>query len=50
VKERDLAWAIRSIVVAANEAEFRTDAKEQEGPAPAGVRKLALAVPRRPRK
>jgi leucyl aminopeptidase len=46
VKERDLAWAIRSIVVAANEAEFRTDAqKSKKDPVPAGVRKLALAVP-----
>jgi leucyl aminopeptidase len=35
VKERDLAWAIRSIVVAANEAEFRTDAqKSKKDPAP----------------
>jgi leucyl aminopeptidase len=46
VKERDLAWAIRSIVVAANEAEFRTDAqKSKKDPALTGVRKLALAVP-----
>jgi leucyl aminopeptidase len=46
VKERDLAWAVRSIVVAANEAEFRTDTqKSKKDPVPAGVRKLAIAVP-----
>ena len=46
VKDRDLAWAVRSIVVAANEAEFRTDAqKSKKDPAPAGVRKLAIAAP-----
>ena len=46
VKERDLNWALRSIVLAANDAEFRTDAqKSKKDPAPTGVRKLAVAVP-----
>ena len=46
VKGRDLNWAMRSIVIAANEAEFRTDAqKSKKDPAPSGVRKLAIAVP-----
>jgi leucyl aminopeptidase len=46
VKARDLNWAVRSIVIAANEAEFRSDAqKSKKEPAPAGVRKVALAVP-----
>jgi leucyl aminopeptidase len=46
VKERDLNWALRSIVLAANDAEFRTDAqKSKKDPAPTGVRKLAIAVP-----
>ncbi|WP_296943612.1 leucyl aminopeptidase [uncultured Massilia sp.] len=45
VKGRDLAWAVRAIVVGANEAEFRTDGqKSKKDPAPAGVRKLAIAV------
>jgi leucyl aminopeptidase len=46
VKARDLNWALKSIVIAANEAEFRTDAqKSKKDPAPTGVRKLAIAVP-----
>jgi len=46
VKGRDLAWAVRCIVVGANEAEFRTDGqKSKKDPAPAGVRKLAIAIP-----
>ncbi|QJD98737.1 leucyl aminopeptidase [Massilia forsythiae] len=46
VKGRDLNWAVRSIVVGANEAEFRTDAqKSKKDPAVAGVRRLTLAVP-----
>ncbi|HZX27149.1 MAG TPA: leucyl aminopeptidase [Telluria sp.] len=45
VKGRDLAWAIRACVVAAHEAEFRTDAwKSKKDPARAGVKKIALAV------
>jgi leucyl aminopeptidase len=46
VKGRDLDWALRAIVIAANEAEFRTDAqKSKKDPAPTGVRKLAIAAP-----
>ncbi|MDB5909154.1 MAG: aminopeptidase [Massilia sp.] len=46
VKERDLNWAIRSIVVAAHESEFRTDGqKSKKDPVPSGVRKVTLAVP-----
>jgi leucyl aminopeptidase len=46
VKERDLNWAVRTIVVAANEAQFRADRqKSKRDPAPAGVRKVAIATP-----
>jgi leucyl aminopeptidase len=46
VKERDASWAIRSIVCAAHESVFRTDAqKSKKDPAPAGVRKITLAAP-----
>jgi len=46
VKERDASWAIRGIVQAAHESVFRTDAqKSKKDPAPAGVRKIALAAP-----
>jgi leucyl aminopeptidase len=46
VKERDLNWAIRCIVIAAHESEFRTDGqKSKKDPAPSGVRKVTLAVP-----
>ena len=42
---------MRSIVVAANEAEFRTDGqKSKKDPAPTGVRKLAIAVAARRRR
>ncbi|MFK3738631.1 leucyl aminopeptidase [Massilia sp. TN1-12] len=45
VKGRDVAWGVRAIVVAANEAEFRTDGqKSKKDPVVAGVRKLAIAV------
>lgn len=44
VKGRDLAWAIRCIVIAAHEAEFRTDGqKSRKDPERSGVRKLVLA-------
>jgi leucyl aminopeptidase len=44
VKERDGNWAMRSIVIAATEAEFRTDAqKSKKDPQPAGVRKVVIA-------
>ncbi|HEX9174137.1 MAG TPA: leucyl aminopeptidase [Telluria sp.] len=49
VKERDQEWALRAIVNAAFEAEFRSDAqKSKKEPAPAGVRKLTLAAPATP--
>jgi leucyl aminopeptidase len=45
VKERDLTWAIRTIVSAAHESVFRTDnQKSKKDPAPAGVRKITLAA------
>jgi leucyl aminopeptidase len=45
VKERDANWAVRSIVIAATEAEFRTDAqKSKKDPQPTGVRKVAIAT------
>ncbi|MDL2357968.1 MAG: leucyl aminopeptidase, partial [Pseudomonadota bacterium] len=45
VKERDLAWALRGIVCASHESEFRTDGqKSKKDPAPAGVRKVTLAA------
>ncbi|MFL6673122.1 MAG: leucyl aminopeptidase [Massilia sp.] len=46
VKERDLDWAVQAIVIASNEAEFRTDAQKSKKEAlPAGVRKLTIAAP-----
>jgi leucyl aminopeptidase len=46
VNERDLAWALRAIVVGAFDAEYRSDTqKSKKEPAPAGVRKLTIAVP-----
>jgi leucyl aminopeptidase len=46
VKERDLNWAVRAIVIASNDAEFRADRqKSKRDPAPAGVRKVAIATP-----
>ena len=46
VKERDASWAVRCIVTAAHESVFRTDGqKSKKDPAPAGVRKLAIAAP-----
>ena len=45
VKERDMAWAVRAIVCAAHESEFRTDGqKSKKDPAPSGVRKITLAA------
>ena len=45
VKARDLAWAVRCIVIAAHEAEFRTDGqKSKKDPERSGVKKLVLAV------
>ncbi|WP_200853221.1 hypothetical protein, partial [Klebsiella pneumoniae] len=46
VKEREPEWAVRAIVIAATEGEFRTDAqKSKKDPALTGVRKITLAVP-----
>ncbi|MGX4641854.1 leucyl aminopeptidase [Massilia sp. SYSU DXS3249] len=46
VKEREPEWAMRAIVIAATEGEFRTDAqKSKKDPALTGVRKITLAVP-----
>jgi len=46
VKEREPEWALRAIVVAANEGEFRTDIqKSKKDPALTGVRKITVAVP-----
>ncbi|MET3134237.1 leucyl aminopeptidase [Oxalobacteraceae bacterium GrIS 1.11] len=46
VKERDVNWAIRCVVQAAHETEYRPDSlKSKKDPAPAGVRKLVLALP-----
>jgi len=46
VKEREPEWALRTIVVAANEGEFRTDIqKSKKDPALTGVRKITVAVP-----
>jgi leucyl aminopeptidase len=45
VKERDINWALRSIVVAGFDTEFRTDTqKSKKDPAPAGVRKVTIAT------
>ena len=46
VKERDVNWAIRTVVQVARDSVYRSDAqKSKKDPVPTGVRKLALAVP-----
>ena len=46
VKERDVNWAIHCVVQGAHESEYRADSqKSKKDPAPAGVRKIALALP-----
>ena len=46
VKGRDVNWAVRTIVIASNDAEFRTDAQKSKKEAvPTGVRKLTIAAP-----
>jgi leucyl aminopeptidase len=46
VKERDVNWALRTIVLAAHESVFRTDGqKSKKDPVPAGVKKIVLAAP-----
>jgi len=45
VKERDVSWAIRTVVICAHESVFRTDTqKSKKDPAPAGVKKITLAA------
>ncbi|PWF44649.1 leucyl aminopeptidase [Massilia glaciei] len=45
VKERDVNWALRTVVCAAHESVFRTDSqKSKKDPASAGVRKITLAL------
>jgi leucyl aminopeptidase len=49
VKERDANWAIRAVVAAGRDSIYRSDVqKSKKEPAPAGVRKIALAVPNNP--
>jgi leucyl aminopeptidase len=46
VKERDINWAIRSVVQFAHEGAYRSDVqKSKKDPSPSGVKKLILAVP-----
>ena len=46
VKERDVNWAIRCVVQAAHDGEYRCDSqKSKKDPAPAGVRKIVLSAP-----
>ena len=45
VKDRDVNWAVRALVIAANETEHRTDTqKSKKDPALAGVRKIVIAA------
>ncbi|AKU21980.1 leucyl aminopeptidase [Massilia sp. MB5] len=46
VKERDVNWSVRAVVQAGRESIYRTDSqKSKKDPAPAGVKKIALALP-----
>ncbi len=46
VKERDVNWSVRAVVQAGRESIYRTDTqKSKKDPAPAGVKKVALALP-----
>lgn len=46
VKERDANWALQALVLAASDAEFRTDGqKSKKDPAITGVRKIVVAAP-----
>ena len=46
IKDSDATWAIRSMVSAAFDHAYRSDAlKSQKEPVPKGVRKMALAIP-----
>jgi len=45
INQRDLNWAICTLVLAARDLEYRADTlKSKKDPAPTGVRKIALAV------
>jgi leucyl aminopeptidase len=45
VKQRDLAWAVGNVVLAARESLYRSDSqKSKKDPAPGGVRKIAFAL------
>nr|WP_198983010.1 leucyl aminopeptidase [Herbaspirillum sp. ASV7] len=46
IKGRDLAWAIRNVVLAGRDANYRSDVlKSKKDPAPTGVKKIAFLVP-----
>ncbi|WP_256081611.1 leucyl aminopeptidase [Massilia sp. YIM B04103] len=46
VKERDVNWSVRAVVQAGRESIYRTDSqKSKKDPVPAGVKKIALALP-----
>ena len=45
IKGRDTAWAIRALVLAARDNNYRSDAmKSKKDPAPTGVKKIAIGV------
>jgi len=45
IKDRDTAWAIRALVLAARDNNYRSDAmKSKKDPAPTGVKKIAIGV------
>ncbi|WP_050476827.1 leucyl aminopeptidase [Herbaspirillum rhizosphaerae] len=45
IKGRDAAWAIRALVLAARDNNYRSDAmKSKKDPAPTGVKKIAVGV------
>ncbi|WP_034291880.1 leucyl aminopeptidase [Herbaspirillum sp. RV1423] len=45
IKGRDAAWAIRTLVLAARDNNYRSDAmKSKKDPAPTGVKKIGVAV------
>ncbi|MBC7500517.1 MAG: leucyl aminopeptidase [Herminiimonas sp.] len=46
VKDKDPAWAIRCVVIAACDSVYRSDTmKSKKDPAPGGVKKFAFAIP-----
>ncbi|MFL9878858.1 leucyl aminopeptidase [Herbaspirillum rhizosphaerae] len=45
IKGRDIAWAIRALVLAARDNNYRSDAmKSKKDPVPTGVKKIAIGV------